>query len=176
MIEDGKESHSTTIRNVGLVVGGVIALVIAVWRGLVANREAHTAEADLGNTRYREGAKLLGSGVLAVRLAGIYALRRLAEDHPEEYHTQVMRLLAAFVRHPTTDPNDTGISGQRAAPAGSLGERARHDRGGGLVASERMLSSQSESRLSAARNTSARISLAGSIFKGPISGGRCWPL
>ncbi len=43
---------------------------------------------------------MLGNDVLSVRLGGIYALRRLAEEHPEQYHIQIMRLFCAFVRHP----------------------------------------------------------------------------
>ena len=43
----------------------------------------------------------LGGSVLTVRLGGIYAIRRLAEEHPEESHIQIMRLLCACVRHPT---------------------------------------------------------------------------
>ena len=44
---------------------------------------------------------MLGNDVLSVRLGGIYALRSLAEEHPEQYHIQAMRLLCAFVRNPT---------------------------------------------------------------------------
>ena len=104
------ESGSTTIRNVGLVIGGVIALAIAGWRSVVADRQsraahrqADTAQADLRNRRYQESAEMLGSEVLAVRLAGIYALSRLAEDDPEGYHIEIMRLLCTFVRNPTKD-------------------------------------------------------------------------
>ena len=46
---------------------------------------------------------MLGSEVLSVRLGGIYALARLAQEHPEEYHVQIMRLFCAFVRNPTLD-------------------------------------------------------------------------
>ncbi len=46
---------------------------------------------------------MLGSEVLAVRLAGIYALQHLADEYPTEYHIEVMRLLCAFVRHPVED-------------------------------------------------------------------------
>ena len=46
---------------------------------------------------------MLGNDVLAVRLGGIYALQRLAEEHPVQYHVQVMQLLCAFARHPTRD-------------------------------------------------------------------------
>ena len=44
---------------------------------------------------------MLGSGTLAVRLGGIYALQRLATEHPEQYHIQIMQLFCAFVRNPT---------------------------------------------------------------------------
>ena len=46
---------------------------------------------------------MLGSEVLSVRLGGIYALQRLAEEWPEQYHIQIMRLFCAFVRLPTKD-------------------------------------------------------------------------
>ena len=98
-----QESLSATIRNVGLVAGGVIAVLLAVWRSTVAERQTATAQQSLLNERYQKGAEMLGSGVLSVRLGGIYALQRLAEEHPEQYHVQIMRLLCAFVRHPTKD-------------------------------------------------------------------------
>ena len=60
--------------------------------------------AGLRNERYQKGAEMLGNHVLAVRLGGIYALRRLAEEYPEQYHIQVMSLLCAFVRLPS--PNN----------------------------------------------------------------------
>ncbi len=97
------ESVSSTIRNVGLLFGGIIAMLLAVWRSKVAERQANTAQQRLLHERYERGAKMLGSGVLAVRLAGVYALERLAKEHPEEYHIQVIELLCAFVRHPTED-------------------------------------------------------------------------
>ena len=106
-----------TIRNVGLVIGGVLAFVFAWWRALVAERQTDAAkrqvetaqnQADialraLSNERYQRGAEMLGSPVLAVRLGGIYALQQLASDHPNQYHVQVMCLFCAFVRNPTKD-------------------------------------------------------------------------
>lgn len=122
------ESNSAVIRNVGLVLAGAIALIFAMWRGLVAERQANaarrqalsvqrqtatarrqtnavrrqanTAQHDLLNRRYQQGAEMLGSGALSVRLGGIYALQKLAEEHPKEYHVQILKLLCAFVRHP----------------------------------------------------------------------------
>ena len=99
----GGESGSTTIRNVALVLAGVIALPLAVWRGVVADRQSKTAQQGLLNERYQKGAEMLGSDVLSVRLAGIYALESLAMEHPEQYYIQIMRLFCAFVRLPTRD-------------------------------------------------------------------------
>ena len=103
----GGESGSTTIRNLGIVLAGLIALPLAVWRGRVADRQAtatdkqaETAQKDLLNKRYQDSAGMLGHDVLAVRLAGIYALERLAKEHPQGYHIEVMKSLCAFVRNP----------------------------------------------------------------------------
>ena len=104
-------SNSETLRNVGLLIGGVLAFVFALWRGWVADRQAtaaqrqadtaqlqaNIAQQSLLNERYERGAEMLGSEVLSVRLAGIYALRRLAEEHPEQYHISIMQLFCAFV-------------------------------------------------------------------------------
>ena len=40
----GGESASTTIRNVGLVIAGSVALPLAIWRGVVADRQASAAQ------------------------------------------------------------------------------------------------------------------------------------
>ena len=96
-----EDSLSTAVRNVALVIGGVIAALLAVWRSRVAERQANTPQQGLLNERYQKGAEMLGSDVLSVRMGGLFALQRLAEEHPNEYHMQVLRLFGAFVRHPT---------------------------------------------------------------------------
>ena len=126
-------SNSETLRNVGLLIGGGLAFVFAVWRAWIAERQsaaaqrqaetahrqaenvqsqiaiaqsqAETAQQSLLNERYQRGAEMLGSKVLSVRLGGIYALARLAEEHPEQYHIQIVELFCAFVRFPTEDKN-----------------------------------------------------------------------
>lgn len=119
------------ISNFVLGIAASSALPLAIWRGIVADsqasaaqrqteiaqqqeekaqqqvdiaqRQADTAQQGLRNERYQKGAEMLGSEVLSVRMGGIYALQRLAKEHPEEYHIQIMRLLCAFVRRPTPD-------------------------------------------------------------------------
>ena len=94
------ESYGTTIRNVGLLIGGVVALVFAIWRTIVAQQQVDVAQRGLLNDRYQKGAEMLGNNVLSVRLGGIYTLQNLSKEHPEQYHVEVMRLLCAFVRYP----------------------------------------------------------------------------
>ena len=102
-IVDPNEPVSTTIRNVALILGGFIAVLLAMWRSRVAERQADTAQQGLLYDRYQRGAQMLGDSNLAVRLAGIYALQRLAEEHPDQYHIQIIQLFCSFVRNPTTD-------------------------------------------------------------------------
>ena len=108
-----EEPLSATVRNLGLVIGGVIAVLLALWRSRVAERQADTAQRGLLNERYQKGAEMLGSPTLSVRLGGIYALQRLAQEHPAEYHVQILRLFCAFVRNPPTRKD--GEDGQEAA-------------------------------------------------------------
>ena len=103
VLHSEQDSVSTTVRNLGLVIGGVIAILLAVWRSIVAEHQADTSHEGLLNERYQKGAEMLGNEVLSVRLGGIYALERLAADYPGQYHVQIMKLLCAFARNPTED-------------------------------------------------------------------------
>ena len=100
-----RESGSATVRNLGLVVAGLIAIPLAWWRSRVAAKQADIAQQSLWNERYQKAAEMLGSNVLSVRLGGIYAFRTLVEEQPRRYYVQCMRLLCAFVRNPTLDSN-----------------------------------------------------------------------
>lgn len=118
----GSESPGTAIRNIGLVLAGLIAIPLALWRGLVAERQADVAQQGLLYDRYQKGAEMLGSTFLSVRLGGLYALANLALQHPDQHGDQVVRLLCAFVRHPTTDE-----FAQEAATPGRRYPRLRED-------------------------------------------------
>ena len=122
-------SNGDTLRNAGLMLAGLLALIFALWRGWVAEqqsvtarRQADIAQQSLLNERYERGAEMLGSPVLSVRLGGIYALRRLAEEHPELYHIQIMELFCAFLRNPTSSEesrdreNDQTLPPQTGSP------------------------------------------------------------
>ena len=67
--------------------------------------QSKNAERSLLNERYQRAADMLGSDVLAVRLGGIYALRRLASEYPYQYHVPVMELFCAYAVYPTDAGN-----------------------------------------------------------------------
>lgn len=103
----GSISPIETIRNVGLVIGGLLAFLFAWWRALVAERQASaartqvvTGQQSLLNERYQRATEMIGSQTMAVRLGGIYQLQRIADEHPEQYHIPVSQILCAFVRRP----------------------------------------------------------------------------
>lgn len=115
ILHGDEDSLSTTISNVSFVLGGVVAIELALWRSIVgerqtavAQRQAETSQRDMLNQQLQKGSEMLGSSILSVRLGGIYALRHLATEHPEQYHVQVMEQLCAFIRGATrTDGQPT---------------------------------------------------------------------
>ena len=106
------ESPSTTIRNLALGVAAFLALVVAVWRGCVATRQAEIAEQQLLNDRYQESTEMIGSTTMTVRLGGIHQLQRLAEGNVEQFHVSVMQALCAFIREPPIPIEDPPIQGR----------------------------------------------------------------
>ncbi|MCE2422133.1 MAG: hypothetical protein J4G03_02250, partial [Gemmatimonadetes bacterium] len=66
----GVRTHHEAVRNLGLVVAGMIAIPLAVWRAVVAQRQAETARRSLLNERDQKAAEMLGSALLSVRLGG----------------------------------------------------------------------------------------------------------
>ena len=107
---NGMESGSTTVRNLGIVFGGFVAICVAIWRGVVADRQAKTAQyqaeiswRSLLHERYQKGTDMLLREDISVRLVGIHELQNLAEVEPERYHLAMTRVLCTFVKHPTKD-------------------------------------------------------------------------
>ncbi|MFC4010843.1 hypothetical protein ACFOY2_26685 [Nonomuraea purpurea] len=67
-------------------------------QSLDASRQAqHTAEQGQIADRYTKAVEQIGSGTLDVRLGGMCALERLAQDSPRDHQT-VYDVLTAFIR------------------------------------------------------------------------------
>ena len=117
-------SNSETLRNVGLLVAGVFAFAIAIWRAKVADQqsltakvEAETSKQGLLYDRFQRGAQMLGSESLSVRLAGIYSLEQLAKDDPEQYHIQIIQSFCSFVTNPSRNSEPRELPSGQAANA-----------------------------------------------------------
>lgn len=112
--------------SIGVGSGGIIVLYLA-WRrqrsmeDTLAHQErvAESTEEDARERRitdlYTKAADQLGSDKAAVRLAGLYALERLAQDHPAQRET-IVNVLCAYLRMPfdlpaEVPPDIDGIGG-----------------------------------------------------------------
>ncbi|MEV6641079.1 pentapeptide repeat-containing protein [Amycolatopsis sp. NPDC051371] len=88
---------------VGAGTGGVVALVLTGRRQWATEDANRVTELDAIERRatelYAKAAEQLGSDYAPVRLAGFYALERLADTHPVQQQT-VANLLCAYLRMP----------------------------------------------------------------------------
>lgn len=87
--------------------GGAAALLLAARRQRYVELDLEQKEHDANERRvtelYGKAADQLGSDKAPVRLAGVYALERLAQDQPRHRQT-VVNLLCAYLRMPYTPP------------------------------------------------------------------------
>ncbi len=101
-------SRSEVLRNVGLLIVGLVGLAFGIWRAWTAHRQAHTSRQGHFTDRFSTAVKHLGSKELPVRLGGVYALWRLAEDSADRDEKSVWDILCAFIRHPPHEPGEEG--------------------------------------------------------------------
>ena len=83
--------------------GSVVALVslgFTLWRTRLTQRQIDLTARNSRYDRFQRGIEMLGSHELFVRLGGIYALRTLMKEDPEEFHVLAVELLCAFLRNP----------------------------------------------------------------------------
>jgi Pentapeptide repeats (8 copies) len=100
-----------------VVIGGVVFTgqgLLYTAQSLDASRQAQrTAEQGQITDRYTKAVEQLGSGKLDVRLGGLYALERLAQDSPRDHQT-VYDVLTAFIREHDPKPGVKKLPGQPA--------------------------------------------------------------
>ncbi|WP_246017453.1 pentapeptide repeat-containing protein [Micromonospora pisi] len=125
MVGDGVQRAQLRVESIrtgltiGAAVAGAFALVLAFRRQQLAERTQQATEYDAGEKRvtelYVKAADQLGSDKAPVRLAGLYALERLAQDNP--IHRQsIVEVICAYLRMPYTPP-DTKPTTDDPAPA-----------------------------------------------------------
>ncbi|MQA61701.1 MAG: pentapeptide repeat-containing protein [Actinophytocola sp.] len=95
----------------GIVIGagGAAALLLAARRQRYVELDLEQKDHDATERRvtelYGKAADQLGDEKAPVRLAGIYGLERLAQDHPEHRRT-IVNLLCAYLRMPYRPPEE----------------------------------------------------------------------
>ena len=88
--------NSETIRNLALGWGALLAIGLALWRSIVAQRQAEIAQGGLLADRYQRAVEMLGHDLDSMRIGGIHALVDLAREHPGEYKRRVVILLKVY--------------------------------------------------------------------------------
>jgi uncharacterized protein YjbI with pentapeptide repeats len=108
-----------TALSVGAGTGGVVALVLASRRQWHAEQAQRGTEHDATERRitdlYTKAADQLGSDKAPVRLAGLYALERLAQDNPGQRQT-IVNVICAYLRMPFTPPEQTPPASDAPGP------------------------------------------------------------
>jgi hypothetical protein len=79
------------------VIGGVFAVVYAYRKQRIEEASGHRSDAEQLSKRYQDAAGQLGHEKAAVRLAGVYAMARLADEWKDHRQTCV-NVLCAYLR------------------------------------------------------------------------------
>jgi hypothetical protein len=105
-------------------IGGVVALTVAYRKQDLGEAAEHREDTKLFTERFTKTAEQLGSAQAAVRIAGVYAMSRLADDWAEERQTCI-DVLCAYLRMPYTPVEETSPADElyEAAADSSLGAR-----------------------------------------------------
>ena len=131
---NGDETHSSTLRNFGLIFLPIVAIYLTLRRIKVAEREAltsrknhQTARDDLDlnyktlsytehrdreerrHNQYASASERLSSDSMSARLGAIYELQNLTERDLSQFHVRTMRILCAFVRFPPHEADDGAL-------------------------------------------------------------------
>ena len=102
------------LRDLLAIIFGIAGIILLFWRSYSADKQAkaaqtqielatnqlRTGQQDSLDGRYQRIADMLGSDTVSTRVGGIYSLKQLMVNHPEQYHLAGIELLCAFIRSP----------------------------------------------------------------------------
>jgi hypothetical protein len=106
----GKATPLDVTKTALTIVGAIGAVLVGVYsyrKQRLEEGAANRADADQFTGRYNSAADQLGSEKAAVRLAGVYAMARLADDWKDQRQVCV-DVLCAYLRMPETGAVDPG--------------------------------------------------------------------
>ena len=95
------------------MLGAMVTWGINLWRTRLTQRHIDLTSQNSRYDRFQRGIEMLGNPQLFVRLGGIYALRTLMKEDPQELHIPVIELLCAFLRNPVDADTVTNGSSVR---------------------------------------------------------------
>ena len=100
------DTPANVIRTAALIVGGIVTLVFALWRAVVAEgqadsaqRQADSARQELHHRRFQSASELLARRGLegsSARIAGLHVFRYLVVDAPD-LGLQVFEVVTSFI-------------------------------------------------------------------------------
>lgn len=103
--EGSPNSRSEVLRNIGLLIIGMLGIWFAMWRTRIADRnsqiarqQATVAEQGQITDRFAKAIELLSSGQIRSRIGGIHALQRIGRDSLFDREA-VFRTLTDFVKN-----------------------------------------------------------------------------
>ncbi|GAA1954752.1 pentapeptide repeat-containing protein [Catenulispora subtropica] len=165
-----RTNRADTLKTALLVIGGCGALA-----GLyVAYRKQRTDEANhlrdqdkLFTERYTAAVAQLGNAAAAVRLGGVYALARIADDSERDRPT-CLSVLCAYLRMPynpdSTEPAELQV---RTTAQAAVADRLRPTHPGFWSDAEVDLSGAYLTRLHFEKVTTSSFNASGASFNGP---------
>ena len=116
VLTDQAPAPGTDLRGYAYLLIALIGLPFVIWRSIVAQAQATTAAQGLITERFTKAVDQLGAEKtvkkdgeettipnLEVRLGGIYALERIAQDSLRD-HITIMEVLCAYIRENAAKP------------------------------------------------------------------------
>ena len=90
-------------RDAMVALAAVIGIAIAVWRGVMFDRQTKTGEERLLRERFATAATLMAkeiAGIPAVsaRVTGIHIMQELASEYPQQFMNTTLKIFSAYVR------------------------------------------------------------------------------
>lgn len=188
------ERRSEAIRNIGLVLAGLIGVPFLVWRSIIAQKQVKVAEQGLITDRLNKAVEGLGAEKtvkrrithpdgtteieettepnIEVRIGAIYALERISRDSDSD-HVNVMEILCAYIcenshRPPSSQPPSRSEDTDAAKALSELTDLTDVQTAltvlGRRAESRRHLETAARYRLSLSRCNLAKCDLSGADF------------
>jgi len=96
----GQSEPHESLRNLALIIAGIIGLGLAAWRIRVANKQAEIAEQGHVTDRFSKAVELIGNKEASVRIGGLYALKHIAYVSTSNERDVVLDVIRNFICKP----------------------------------------------------------------------------